>query len=508
LKTIIVGAGSAGCVIASRLTEDPRHDVVLVESGPDFEQAAERPEVLPATLRDGNQNDLLDHDWGYSYKATNHKWWSALSMGFPRGRVVGGSSAVNTCIALRGMPYDFDEWASLGLPEWSWEHCLPAFKRLESDRDFDNDWHGKNGPIPIRRHTAEELVPWQAAFIDACVELGFDRCADTNNPTLTGVGPHAMNKLSGERISAARAYLGAAVRARPNLSIDANTSVRRVRVRDGRVQGLEVERYGRVFDLLADRIVLCAGAIATPGLLLRSGIGPEREVLRLGAELVCEVPAVSARLLDHPGVAVFFMPHRSGMSRVDHPIIQTVCRYGSSGGMGPNDIQIQPGSFVPLPRFPVPLVTIATVVGKSRSEGTLHFEPGRAPVIRTNLLSDTRDRDAIREALRWIGRLAQTRALRALARPVYPRREPFDAAGEFRGPLEQITGSGYHPCGTVPMGPDGDPHAATDGRGRVRGVHGLIVADASLMPTITSSNTNLPSLMIGERFGEWLREAS
>jgi choline dehydrogenase len=196
------------------------------------------------------------------------------------------------------------------------------------------------------------------------------------------------------------------------------------------------------------------------------------------------------------------------MAKVDHPLIQTVCRYASDGGMGPNDMQLQPGSFIPLPKLPVAGVTLAAVVGKSRAEGRLRFvsaRPGDAPVIATNLLGDEGDRKAVREALRWISRLAKTKAISSLARPVYPRRKPFDEKGELTAPLEQITGSGYHPCGTVPMGRDDDPRAATDGRGRVRGVEGLVVADASLMPTITSSNTNLASLMIGERFGEWLR---
>src|ERR1019366_7489607 len=244
---------------------------------------------------------------------------------FPRGRVVGGSSAVNTCIALRGQPHDYDEWASLGLPDWSWERCLPAFKRLENDLDVKSEWHSQEGPIPIRRHRASELAPWQAAFLEACGTLGFPRCDDSNDPTTTGAGPHAMNLVDGVRMSAALGYLDARARSRENLVIRPGTVVRRVLLRDRRVVGVEVETYGRVHTIASPRVVLCAGATSTPGILLRSGIGPRRAVERLGVDVVVDLPAVGAKLLDHPGSAIFLRPKQRHRAAGRH-FIQTVLR--------------------------------------------------------------------------------------------------------------------------------------------------------------------------------------
>ena len=507
MHTVVVGAGAAGAVIAARLTESDAHEVTLVEAGPDYPRSADDIEQLPRDLRDGRQNSMKDHDWRYAYRAVEHRLWGAVKMPFPRGRVIGGSSAVNTCIALRGQPFDYDEWSALGLPAWSWERCLPAFKRLEHDLDVVNDWHGQDGPVPVRRHTAAELVPWQAAFLEACAELGYERCADTNDPTTTGAGPHAMNKVDGERMSAARCYLTTRVRARPNLHILANVTVRSVRFVNKRVQGIVAMRHGREFEIKADRVVLASGAIGSPGILLRSGVGSASDVARVGAAMVADVPGVAAKLLDHPGVAVFLKPHQDGMARLDHPLIQTVCRYTSVGSDCPNDMQLQPGSFVPLPGYPVPWVTVSACVGKPRGAGRLRFTSGHvqdAPILETALLTNADDLRMAREAFRHIGRLANTKALAALARPIWPSSSPWNKDGEFRHAPAQMCGSGYHPSGTVPMGPDGDPMAAADERGSVRGVTGLFVCDASAMPTIPSSNTHFPTLMMGERFAEML----
>lgn len=497
--TIIVGAGSAGCVIAARMTEKSTKEVLLLEAGPDYPDAS----ALPADLRNGGANSYTAHDWGLRHRPTTGQ----MLFNFPRGRVVGGSSAVNTCIALRGSPEDYEEWAQLAGPDWSWTRCLAAFKRLERDLDKRNEWHGNHGPIPIRRHTPAELSPWQQAFLEACKELGFARCDDTNDPTQTGYGPHAMNKVDGERQSAARCYLTAHVRARPNLRIQPETLVRRVLIRNGRAWGVEVERRGEVETLTARRVVLSAGAVLTPGILLRSGVGPRGVVERLGVHCASDVSAVGARLLDHPGVAQFFLPKGSIDTR--NPVIQTVLRYTSPHSHVPNDLQIQPGSVVLLPWVPLPLCSIMAPLGKPRGHGRLEFESADArakPRIYSHLLEHPEDRARAAEVMELGWLLGTTKPMRELATPLWPGEKVLAYRDRREAWVPRACDSGYHPCGTAPMGFEGAPDAATDPRGRVRGVEGLFVADASLMPTIPSANTNLATLMIGERFGEWLRD--
>lgn len=482
--------------MARRLTERGDRTTLLLEAGPDYASAA-----LPPDLIDGGRNSMLAHDWGYTHKPNARQ----LRFPYPRGRVVGGSSAVNTCIALRGQPEDYDEWTSF-VPSWSWSSCLPAFLRLERDLDFADDFHGRDGPLPIRRHPASEWTVWQAAFVEACLALGYPQCPDSNRPGSVGVGPHAMNKLQGRRISAAEAYLTTEVRARENLQLRADCLVRRVLVRNARVEGLEIEAAGRIEQLRSQRVVLCAGAINTPGILLRSGIGPPDEVARLGCELVQASPSVGARLLNHPGCAIFLRPRFFGRTNRNDALIQTVLRYASSPAHT-SDMLLQPGSKLPLPRVDFPLVSVMAAIGKPRGTGTLRWpsaDPRAQPHITSQLLDHPDDRELAVDAMMLAHRLTQTPAMRALASPLWPNTRTLLDRERARAWIPRACDSGYHPCGTAPMGKD-PARAATDERGHVFGIQGLYIADASLMPTIPSSNIHLPSLMIAERISDWLR---
>jgi len=486
---VIVGAGAAGSAIATRASENGDLDVLLLEAGPDY------PHEVPEDLRDGTRNSVHDHDWGYWHEPTRGQ----TPFVFPRGRVVGGSTAVNTCIALRGRPYDHDEW---GLDEWTWEKCLPAYRALETDLDFgDAPHHGSDGPIPIRRHTPEELTPWQSAFLEAAASLGFEPCADHNDPEATGYGPHAMNKIDGVRMSAARCYLTPEVRRRENLRIVSGAHAVRVRFEGRRAVGVEVERDGGREVIDAELVIVCGGAIGTPGILLRSGVGPREDLRRLRVDEVAIVESVGARLLDHPGAAIILQP-KPGLCRTSDPLIQTAIRFASEGGR-PNDLQLQAGSYLPLPIGDFEMVSLMASVGKPRGHGRIVFEsadPYAKPRIWSDLLVDPDDRELMCEAMEVCWLLATSPAMRDLARFLAPGERALSSRRAMREWVTTQTGSGYHPCGTVPLG------EATDPQGRVKGTEGLVVADASLFPTVPSSNTNLPTLMLGERFGAWLRD--
>ena len=496
---VVVGAGSSGSVVAARASEDPNRSVLLIEAGPDYPDLA----VLPDDLRNGHNNSYRDHDWGFSHESTAQR-----TLAFPRGRVVGGSSAVNTAIALRGLPEDYDEWAELGNPDWKWDCVLPAFRRLERDLDFgDAPYHGDAGPISIRRYPKAELLPQQEAFLEGARALGFPWCADANAPSSVGAGPQPMNKLGRVRISCAVGYLAPA-RIRPNLGIRPNTLVRRLLLERGRCAGVEVESAGRIERVHAKLVVLCAGAILSPAILLRSGIGPRAQLEAHGIEVARDVRGVGRNLSDHPALAVVCLARDAALIDFDRPLIQTIVRYTAPGSEKRNDLQLEGLSFVGSRRGP-PLFGIAACLEYQYGRGEVRLrsaDPHQAPHIEQRFCEDPRDVAPLAAGFKDALRLARSAPFAELVAEIRfpdPARPLEDA--DIADLCRRLSGSGFHPCGTAKLGPASDPDAVVDSHGRCHAVDGLVVADASIMPGVPRANTNLTCIMIGERIGEWLR---
>ena len=491
-------------MVAARLSEDPARSVLLLEAGSDYPEFDNMPDDIKLGLGTGADFFNIEdhHNWLFSGKATD----TAPPMDVPRGKVMGGTSAINGQVFLRAIPDDFDYWVSMGNDEWHYEDVLPYFRKLETDMDYQDDFHGSDGPIIAKRHRLEDLLTDQIAFYNACLDAGFPANPDHNHPDATGVGPYALNNPNGIRWSTALGYINP-VRHRLNLTIRPNCAVQRILISpDGtRATGVEVESGGERFNVEADEIVLSAGAVGSPHLLMLSGIGDTEQLESAGISVAHHLPGVGKNLRDHPAVHVRWRCNPEFPIPPDGVGAQKVAlRYTAEGSQLRNDM-------IKIMRFNSEerLLIMSVGIYLAASSGEMRVvsaDPDTQPALEYNYLSDPFDIERLRMGVRLANRLSEhpelAQIIDGLHEPTPDQLDSDDALDEW---IRREVSTMHHISCTCKMGPASDPLAVVDQHGRVHGVEGLRIADASIMPDCPRANTNVTTIMIGERVADFIK---
>jgi choline dehydrogenase len=511
---IVLGAGSAGSIVATRLTEDSNRSVLLLEAGPDYPDFEKLPDEVKFGYATATDIMVSDHNWQFEGKATE----TAPPMLVPRGKVTGGSSAINGQVFLRGVPEDYDSWAAKGNDQWSFQNVMQYLRMVESDTDFGGgDFHNSDGPIIVHRFKPETMLSEQTAFYNACRAAGIPDSPDHNAPDASGVGPCPVNNPNGIRWSTALGYLDMA-RHRLNLTIKANCTVHRILFDGKRAIGVEVESGGETFTAEAEEIILSSGAIGSPQILMLSGVGPAGQLQALGIPVVHDLPGVGQNMRDHPMVYVTFR------TKKDHPMdgfaprVQMALRYTAPDSDLRNDIQVLMQSFAtgkvnlggdrmePLGIRMLAILNLAVGSGELRLTSA---DPSVQPLLDYRYFEDEFDRRRMREAIRLCVKLGQDEGFKDI---VEDRIEPTDAELASDDALDvfmrrEVT-TGQHISCTCKMGPSDDPMSVVDQYGKVHGLQNLRVADASIMPDCVRANTNVTTMMIGEHIADFIRQGS